>query len=290
MVSRALASITIVSLVAGLAAADKQRPAAARPDPLALFAAVLSGDQPGGTRAPRFTFNTAGASDAPELAEEAAARAACTFPIARTAVPAVAADGKSAWLAVDLGWADPEMSDCTAALKPEGYQHATVLFEAGAPWQPVVWHLADPVSSRDQIKAMANKLVPDSIDQRVTGAEAVVALFEKSIDDPAALAATVSPRKDVVLYGSDRNERVVGGKQVAATLKRWSLSMGVRDGVQAGLTASGTVAWVAANVDAVSTRKADARPTPYRVLFLYEKGKGKAGWQLVSAHFSFWAR
>jgi ketosteroid isomerase-like protein len=55
--------------------------------------------------------------------------------------------------------------------------------------------------------------------------------------------------------------------------------------VQAGLTSNHAVAWVAANVDAISQKKPTDKPVPYRVLFLYEKAG--AGWKLVQAHFSF---
>jgi len=92
-------------------------------------------------------------------------------------------------------------------------------------------------------------------------------------------------RKDVVLYGSELSERTVGGDNVKAKLAAWKLAFKVRDGIQAGLTASKTVAWVAANVDATSLKNPKDKPTPYRALFLYEKTAGT--WQIVHAHFSF---
>jgi hypothetical protein len=53
------------------------------------------------------------------------------------------------------------------------------------------------------------------------------------------------------------------------------------DGIRAGLAAGGTVAWVAANLDATSA----AGTTPYRALFIYERRAER--WMLVQAQFSF---
>ena len=54
--------------------------------------------------------------------------------------------------------------------------------------------------------------------------------------------------------------------------------------MQAGVTSSKTIAFVAANLDATSLKKPKAKPTPYRVLFVYENTG--TSWQLVQAHFS----
>ena len=59
----------------------------------------------------------------------------------------------------------------------------------------------------------------------------------------------------------------------------------IRDGLQAGVSSNGQVAWVAANVDATSLKKKGSKPTPYRALFVYLL-EGER-WQLVVAHFSF---
>lgn len=119
-----------------------------------------------------------------------------------------------------------------------------------------------------------------------TDAAEVVALFERSLAAPADLAASVSTRKDVVLYGSEMKERYVGGAKVRAQLKKWNLAFEVRDGIQAGVTSNKKVTWVAANVDGRPAKKPTARAIPYRVLFIYEQ-TGTNAWQLVQAHFSF---
>lgn len=200
---------------------------------------------------------------------------------------AAAADGKSAWVAADLGWGEPCGDEsCPDVPKPDGYYHATMVLENRGGWKAVAWHAGNTWTTREQTAALKRGVSPTGLERRVLpGAEDAVKLFESSIGDPKVLAATVSKRADVVLYGSDLKERYVGGKKVAATLAKWNLGFKLRDGIQAGVTSAGNVAWIAANVDARSMKKPGAAATPYRVMFVYEKSD--AGWQLVQAHFSF---
>lgn len=117
------------------------------------------------------------------------------------------------------------------------------------------------------------------------GAEDAVKVFEGSIGDPKIFAASVSDRKDAVLIGSAPGEKTVGGAKVSAKLTNWKLAFAVHDGVAAGTTASKTVAWIAANLDARPAGKPDAKPAPYRALLIYEQKAG--AWKLVAARFSF---
>jgi len=149
-------------------------------------------------------------------------------------------------------------------------------------WQWVAWHMTEPVSAKDQAYLIKTNVLPDVLPRAVAaGAEDAVKVFESSIGDPKTFAATVSDRKDVVLYGSEQRERAAGGAKVKAKLAAWKLAFKVRDGIQAGL-AGKSVAWVAANVDATGPKQKTA--APYRVLALYEKTG--TTWKLVQAHFS----
>jgi hypothetical protein len=113
-------------------------------------------------------------------------------------------------------------------------------------------------------------------------AKPVVEQFQTSIADPKAFSATVSARKDVVLYGSEPTERFVGGPAVRAALTKWSLSLVVHGGIQAGVVKSKGVAWIAADVDA---RSAKSKTTsPYRLTVVYEKTGTE--WKIVQLHFS----
>ena len=202
---------------------------------------------------------------------------------------AEAADKKSAWIAGDIG--AQEIGCGAAPCPPPPPQipefHGTVLVERdGKAFRYVAWMFGTPISDKDQAAAVKKGVTLEPIERGIgAGAEDAVKVFEGTLGDPKLLAASVSKRKDVVLYGSELRERTVGGDKVAAKLAAWKLSFKVRDGIQAGVTASKTVAWIAANVDATSQKKPKDKPTPYRVLFLYEK-TGTA-WQLVHAQFAF---
>lgn len=141
------------------------------------------------------------------------------------------------------------------------------------------------MTAKDQAFLVKKGVQPDVLPKEIAGAEDVVKVFEASLGDPKAFAATVSDRADVVLYGSELAERTVGGAKVKAKLSAWKLAFKVRDGIQAGVTKSRRVAWVAANVDATSTKKPKNPSEPYRVLALYEKTGSE--WKLVQAQFSF---
>ncbi len=200
-------------------------------------------------------------------------------------VVAFSANGMAAWVSADLSTFEICGDEtCPKIPRVDERFHFTALLAGGAPWQPVVWHVGVVLDSKAYAAATHDADL-EAVPARVTRADDVVALFRSTIGDPAALAKTVSTRADVVLYGTDKKERYVGGKKVAATLKKWSLGFTVKDGLVAGTTASGTIAWVAANVDAASIKKPGARPDPYRLTAIYEKTD--AGWKLVNLQFSF---
>ncbi|HUS32348.1 MAG TPA: nuclear transport factor 2 family protein [Kofleriaceae bacterium] len=204
--------------------------------------------------------------------------------VASKTVVATSKDGSVAWVASDVtvGCVEQAGDECMAGIGTP--LHATgVLLKAGKDWQWIAWHFAEVTTAKEQAALVKNGVVPGAIPRSVTGAEDVVAVFEKSFADPKELAASVSTRKDVVLYGSSVAERVVGGAKVKAKLKGWNLSFKVRDGIQAGLVGT-TVGWVAANVDAAAAKGKPATSSPYRVLAVYEKS-GSA-WKLVQVHFS----
>jgi hypothetical protein len=237
---------------------------------------------------PKFAITDSSADAAPEGRDALTDFSDLAAP--EKVVVGVAADGKSAWFASDVGYDTPcgdESCDDNPKHHDETF-HTTILWEGGAgTWEPVAWHDAGTVTAKAQAAVMKKgRPTYDAIARQVdAGAGDAVKLFESSIGDPAALAKTVSDRKDVVMYGSASGERFVGGKKVAATLTKWKLGFTVIDGVAAGATKSGTVAWVAANVDARSMKKKGVPGTPYRALFIYEKTG--ADWKLVQLHFSF---
>lgn len=159
-------------------------------------------------------------------------------------------------------------------------RHGTGLFErTKTTWRPIVWHTGSPISSKDQAKAIKAKTELVALPRKITGAEEIVKLFEKTLADPKAFIASVSDRADVVLYGTEEKERYVGA-QVKQTLGTWKLTMKLRDGVVAGTV--GTAAYVVANVDASN---AAVKNVPYRLLAIYEQAGG--AWKIVQLNFSY---
>jgi hypothetical protein len=96
------------------------------------------------------------------------------------------------------------------------------------------------------------------------------------------LADGVSDRADVVLLGPALAERAVGGAKTRTILKTWRQSFILSGKVRGGLSASKTVAWASAIVNAEIPRTKLA--IPMRVFAVYER-KGDA-WTLVLAHWS----
>ena len=194
-------------------------------------------------------------------------------------------DGAAAWLASDRRLVGDCGGDGGGCGKTIGKLHVSGVFEHGKDgWAPVVWDVATDVSGKEQAMELADGKALAAIPPKIDGADAAAALFSSTIGDPKALAKTVSARKDTLLYGSEDGERYTGA-QVATTLLKWKLAFKVHDGVRAGLSANGQLAWVAANVDATPVAKPKAKPTPYRALFVYLKAGDH--WELVQAQFSF---
>lgn len=251
--------------------------ALAEQDPADLVVPLVA-ENPGKPQkfdAPRFAF-----SDQDPYVSEPGGTATYEWSKAEKGktIKAVAADSSAFWISSDIrGGGLCGMEECKKGDKGK-LMHVTALFDKAG--KAVVWHISKAVTAKEQSKAMAEGVKPRTFDKGIDkGAEEAAKLFETTIGDGKALAATVSDRKDVVLYGSDPRERFVGGAKVKAQLAKWKLVLKPTSGIQAGMV--GSVAWVAANVEAQPKKGSKAKPAPYRALFIYEGGK------LVNAHFSF---
>lgn len=201
-------------------------------------------------------------------------------------VVATSSDGKAAWFAADVKGV-PAEGDCApepCAPNKDPALHVTGLVEKAAKgWKWVAWHIAPPLTAKDQGALAKQNTLPDPIPRTTRSADDAVNVVEAALADPKAFAALVSDRKDVVMYGSSSAERYVGGAKVKKQLAAWNLKLAVRDGVQAGVV-GGTVAWVAMNLDATSLKKPTAKSEPYRLLVVLEKS-GTA-WKIVQLNFS----
>lgn len=233
---------------------------------------------------PKFAFTSNLTWEAPVSLEEAmfGLPQITLLDKAKTVVGIVEPD--TAFVTAYLG----EYSNCpnTGCPKgaPESWLRATAVFEkVTGIWQPLAWSITSPIPGDSQIAAMADGIFPDAIPRNVTGADAVAMLFETTIANAKTFAATVSKRPETVMLGSEIGERFTG-PLVAKQITAWNLVFKVRDGLRAGVSKSGKVAWVAANVDAGQVKRPKAKPIPYRLFAIYElDGKD---WKLVQLQFT----
>lgn len=194
-------------------------------------------------------------------------------------VVGLAADGHAGWVAADGGMAvSCGMGNCKKILRDAAREasvkppyHHTALVEDG---KLLLVHIGSTGKGVGHGGEMELQIAED--------ARPVVEQFQKSIADPKAFAATISGRKDVVLYGTEPTERFVGGAAARATLLQWDMSLAVHGGIRAGVTKSRAVAWIAADVDARSAKSKTS--LPYRLTVLYEKTGTE--WKIVQIHFS----
>jgi hypothetical protein len=276
-----------LALLPALASADSKAPAA--PSPISELTARLEGIASKSTHpqldVPKFAMSDDVTVEQPTNADEALVG----FPavsVADTGKTIVAtADPDTAWIATHLAehFGDCGKSGC-AKTGADSWLRATALFEkSNGTWQPVAWAITPAIPGTAQQDALDQNIHPDPISRNTAGADDVAKLFESSIGDPKKFAATFSDRKEVVMFGSELAERYVG-KQAKAQIAAWNFTFAVRDGVRAGMSKSGKVAWVAANVDAKPVKAPKTKPLPFRAFALYEKTG--SDWKLVSLQFS----
>lgn len=274
----ALTLCAALAVTPALAAADPADDVSSR---LQTLTSKSSGAK---SEVPKMAFTSNLSWDAPANLAEAMFGFPAMTQVDKTKTLAGTTDPDTAFISTYLG----EFSSCPAnncaKASPESWLRATAVFERQAGiWQPLAWAITPPIPGDAQVAAMSDGIVPDKLTRNVAGAEPVALLFETTISDPKAFAATVSARKETVLLGSELPERF-SGAQVAKQLTSWNLAFKVRDGLRAGMSKSGKLAWVAANVDATQFKRPKAKPIPYRVFAIYELVG--ADWKLVQIQFS----
>lgn len=204
----------------------------------------------------------------------------------RNTVIAWAADKSAAWVSSDLAEIAGGMGGTTPGVVAWAHG-AAVIQPTKTGWHGVAYLTRETVDDREQAKILADGVRPPALQKAIgKGAEPVVKLLTSTMSDPKAFAATVSEREDTVLFGSSTNDRIAGGKAAAAALLKWNLKLTIRDGVRAGLVGT-TVAWAAANVDAVKVGEPKTSAVPYQMLVILEKSS--ADWRIVQLSFAFQA-
>ena len=278
MRARLVLCVGVVLALPGVARAGDPAEITARLETLTSKSARAKSDLP------KLAFTHNLTVDAPASIEEAVFGFPAYSHVNRSKTVVGFAGEDTAFISADVA----ELSQCPtsgcARGIPDSWLRATAVFEKlGGIWQPLAWAITPPIPGSDQIQAMGDGVVPDKLARNVAGAEAPAMLFETTIGDPKLFAATVSKRAETAMYGSEMGERYTGA-QVARQLQSWNLIFKVRDGVRAGVSKSGKVAWVAANVDALQNKRPKAKSIPYRMFAIYELvGKD---WKLVHLQFS----
>jgi len=280
-----------LALLPALATADAKKapPPPATPSPISELTERLEGITSKAAKpqldVPKFALSDNLTVEQPTNADEALAG----FPdvsVADSSKTIVGTtDADTAWISTHLGehYAACGKAGC-AKEAPDAWLRATAAFEkSNGTWQPIAWAITPAIPGTSQQEALEGNINPDALSRSTAGADDVAKLFEGSIGDPKKFAATFSDRKEVVMFGSELPERFVG-KQAKAQVTSWNFAFSVRDGVRAGVSKSGNLAWVAANVDAKPVKSPKAKALPFRAFALYEKAG--ADWKLVSLQFS----
>lgn len=279
-----------MAVIPALALADAKPQPPAAPSPISEITSRLEGITSKSTHpqldVPKFALSDNVTVEQPSNADDALVGfPATTVADTNKTIVATAADPDTAWISTHLGshFADCGKAGC-AKQAADSWLRATALFEkSNGTWQPVAWSITPAIPGTAQQDALDQNIVPDAISRNTTGADDVAKLFEGSIGDPKKFAATFSDRKEVVMFGSELAERYVG-KQAKSQITAWNFTFAVRDGVRAGMSKSGNVAWVAANVDAKPIKAPKTKALPFRAFALYEKTG--TDWKLVSLQFS----
>jgi ketosteroid isomerase-like protein len=251
-------------------------------DLTARLEALTSKSQTTLAETPQFTFTDNITLEHPASIYEAQRGFADIAKVDPTKTLVVQVDPTTAIMSTHVG----EYFSCgkTGCKDPDGWLRATVVFEKGAgAWQPLAWSITPSIPSSSQQDAIEDNINPDKLSRELGGADDAVRVFEATIGDPKQFAGTFSNRNEVLMFGSELPERYPGAK-AKKQLAAWNFAFTVRDGVRAGLSKSGNVAWVAANVDAKPAKQKAATALPFRVFAVYEKIA--TTWKLVHLQFS----
>ncbi len=280
---RALSAALLLATLATPAVAGDTKPTPAAPGTAEVtqrLEQIASAGAKVAFEVPRFAFTGNLSVDKPGSPRDVV-RGLPTTALADPRYTAVVlVDADTAWVSAQLG----EHYGCGECAKDpaEGWLRATALFErAPAGWQPIAWSITPPIPSGSQQEAMDDGIVPDKLARDTAGADDVASLFESTIGDAKKFSATFSDRKETVLFGSELPERYAGAK-AKAQITAWNFRFSLRDGLRAGLSKSGSVAWLAANVD--GTPKGAKAGVPFRVFALYERTD--KGWKVVQMQFA----
>ncbi|MBM4370741.1 MAG: nuclear transport factor 2 family protein [Deltaproteobacteria bacterium] len=199
----------------------------------------------------------------------------------------VAPDARSAWVSDELDF----VLTLGENRIPMPFRVTTLYVEKDGAWmvQALAWSL--PVPNEDAMTKAAGgqwqerAAIADLVDP---GAEPVAAAFTGVANDVGAFLATVTDREDAFCFGTAAEEKIPTGAAIKQAFGQMIQQAGVttarNGGVRAGISASGTVGWVASNLDFSVAAEGGQITVPYRFLGVYLNEAG--AWRLVQVHFS----
>ena len=199
----------------------------------------------------------------------------------------VAPDGRGAWVAEGL---TVTISGEPATVIP--YRVTSVLSEDGGAWTVIAQAWSVGVTNEEAMAmATAGQLPPlAAIEPSVgEGAQAMADQLQAGCADASVWLASWSERPDAFAFGSAPEEAIEGGTTIREGMGQmvaaYQMTIAVNGGMHAKLAPSGTVGFLAANLDMGMTLEGVGTVSqPYRALFVYLQEEG--GWRLVQSHFS----
>jgi ketosteroid isomerase-like protein len=206
----------------------------------------------------------------------------------KSLVIGVAADGMSAWTAdeadLSLNAGDAEMVipfriTQLYGIKGGEWQVLIATYSVGVPNEQAFTRAME-----DGWPALAS--IPEGIAE---GSDGVYTRAAHDLDHAGDFVASISDREDAFVFGSDPDERVVGGAQIREVFGKQIADGHVeikRNGeMRVGIAPGGKVGWVLANLDlSVEVAAGQRVSQPYRAMLVYADEGGE--WRLVQAHFS----
>ncbi len=204
---------------------------------------------------------------------------------------ALAEGGASAWL-WDLPTVEYEKRGKTSTWLPRVTAHAVKEYDAWA-LDAVHVSLGVPDAQVWEPGATRTLVSPSDVpDARGEGAEQLVGLARRLVEDYGVRVERASESDAFVFVGSDSTELFVGGRRFKELLKpnlgairRSGYSTRIDGGLRARLAPGGKSGWVAANV--VLRRKQgkkEQQATPFRALWIFVEEQG--AWNLAAEHQS----
>ena len=219
---------------------------------------------------------------------DAMAKAGGSFAVRSTALQlGLAGDSRAAWVSDVL-----EVTLTVGAKQDTQSLRVTeVLAEQDGSWWVLALHWSVALPNERALELAAQKKLgplPEVAESIEPGAQALAAEFLKSTVEVGEFLTSLSQRPDAFIFGTAPDEQILGGPQIhdafAKQIEQHHLTIARRGGLRAGVTPSGSVGWVAANLElgAVTDGKKVRVPTRGLMVYLNENGL----WKLVQGHFS----